>query len=367
MSIHRRKTKRGEIRYDVRLYRPDGNEYSKTFRTRREAERYQATERADRARGSWLDPQAGRVTFAEWADEWFTSNSHAWRPRTAEKHEMALRVHWKPRLGHFELSSIRPRQIQALVNDLATGGYSPASIQTYVGTLTALFSDAVDADLVGRSPCRAIRRPPVWSREKVVISPAQLHLLANTVGRRWRCLIYLGGIMGLRFGEAAGLYRSDLLLEEDQLLIRRTLTESRGRVSFGPPKTQSGIRNLSLPAPLARELADHCLRFDIQAAEQLMFASNTGGPIRRSNFGSRVLTPAAKEIGTPGLTFHGLRHSAATQWISDGVDPRTVQFRLGHSDPRLVLKLYAHASTAADRNAIALTERRYWPASSERV
>ena len=63
--IERRKTKRGELRYEVRLRRPDGREYSRTFRTKKEAERYQATERADRSRGTWIDPTAGQMSFAD--------------------------------------------------------------------------------------------------------------------------------------------------------------------------------------------------------------------------------------------------------------------------------------------------------------
>ncbi len=360
MSIHRRTTKNGQVRYDVRLYRPDGREYSKTFRTRRAAERFQATEQADRARGTWLDPQAGSITFAEWADEWFAANSHSWRPRTAEKHEMALRVHWKPRLGHLTLSAIRPRQIQSIVNDLVTHCYSSASIQTYLGTVTGLFSAAVDADLIGRSPCRSVKRPPLRSDEKLVITPTQLHRLADAVGPRWRCLIYLGGVMGLRFGEAASLQRRDVDLDAGELSIRRTVTETAGRISFGQPKTQAGFRTLAIPQPLVTELAAHIERFRIKGPDALLFADSRGRPIRRSNFANRVLAPATLEAGCRGLTFHGLRHTAATQWIADGIDARTVQFHLGHADPRLVLKLYAHASHNADRAAAETTAASIW-------
>lgn len=70
----------------------------------------------------------------------------------------------------------------------------------------------------------------------------------------------------------------------------------------------------------------------------MIFADTSGKPIRRSNFRSRVLVPASLQSGLEGLTYHGLRHSAATNWIMAEVDARTVQYRLGHSDPRLVLK-----------------------------
>ncbi len=67
----------------------------------------------------------------------------------------------------------------------------------------------------------------------------------------------------------------------------------------------------------------------------------------------RVWLPALELAGLsdPRLTFHGLRHSAATAWVAAGVGIRTAQHRLGHSTPRLVLALYAHATTQADRDA----------------
>ncbi|MDH3731449.1 MAG: tyrosine-type recombinase/integrase [Acidimicrobiia bacterium] len=57
----------------------------------------------------------------------------------------------------------------------------------------------------------------------------------------------------------------------------------------------------------------------------------------------------APPVERAGLTFHGLRHSAATQWVANGVDARTVQHRLGHADPRLVLLLYAPRLDAVER------------------
>ena len=117
--IQKRKLKSGEVRYDVRLRRPDGSHYVKTFRTKKEAETYKATEMADRARGTWIDPKAGKILFADWSAEWLKTWTMTWRPRTADKHQMAMRVHWVPRFGGQEVGSITPRQVQAAVDELA--------------------------------------------------------------------------------------------------------------------------------------------------------------------------------------------------------------------------------------------------------
>ena len=97
------------------------------------------------------------------------------------------------------------------------------------------------------------------------------------------------------------------------------------------------------------------------------FAAPKCGPLRYSLFRTRVFAPAIKRAGLDGLTFHGLRHAAATAWVAAGVDLRIAQHRLGHSTPRLVLELYAYATTEADRAAADLMGTRLFGSCDTRV
>jgi hypothetical protein len=65
VSIHRRTTKLHGVVYDVRLRAPDGQNYKRTFSTKRDAEAFEAEERSDRRRGTWLDPRGAEISFAE--------------------------------------------------------------------------------------------------------------------------------------------------------------------------------------------------------------------------------------------------------------------------------------------------------------
>ena len=84
-----------------------------------------------------------------------------------------------------------------------------------------------------------------------------------------------------------------------------------------------------------------------------MFTSPAGGPLRGTNFRTRVWEPAVRQAGLESLTFHGLRHAAASFMVDGGEHPRVIQHRLGHSTARLSLELYAHVSQEADRAAAA--------------
>ena len=105
MSIEARKLKSGRTVYDVRLRDPAGHGYKRTFRTKREAETFEASQRVDRVRGAWVDPRKSSTTFAEVAVSWLASNP-AKRQTSRARDEIVVRVHLLPALGHRPVGSI---------------------------------------------------------------------------------------------------------------------------------------------------------------------------------------------------------------------------------------------------------------------
>ncbi len=59
MSVDSRRLANGKTVYDVRLRTPDGRAYKRTFRTRRDAEQFEAGYRVARVSGGWVNPAAG--------------------------------------------------------------------------------------------------------------------------------------------------------------------------------------------------------------------------------------------------------------------------------------------------------------------
>jgi len=350
MSVHRRGTKRG-ARYDVRLRTPEGRSYKRTFRSRREANAYEAQELADRSRGTWQDPIRSATTFKAWAEQWLAF-ADGRRPKTVAWYNDVVDLHLVPVLGHRPLGSLTPVEVQRLVNGLGTR-FAPTTTRGYYAVLRAILNAAVNADLIGRSPCRGIRLPTGQAKERMIIGASEVHLLANAIGERFQAMVLLAAELGLRWGECAGLQVRDLDVLRRSVTIRRNVGEVRGVLIIGEPKTAAGARTVAASAPLMAELAEHLRRRGMTAenGEAWLFEAPMGGPLRYSSFRSRLWKPAVRAAGLNGFTFHGLRHSAATVWVASGVDPKTAQHRLGQSTPRLVLELYAHATSDADRAA----------------
>ena len=124
--------------------------------------------------------------------------------------------------------------------------------------------------------------------------------------------------------------------------IRSTLTVAEqitrgahGEPTSGPPKSGAGNRTLSMPAPLVELLAAHLSRRGLTGADggQLVFTMPEGGPLVYQNWRNRHWLPACRAVGLEGLGFHDLRRLNATGLVMEGVDVKTAQARLGHSDP----------------------------------
>jgi integrase len=73
-----------------------------------------------------------------------------------------------------------------------------------------------------------------------------------------------------------------------------------------------------------------------------VFVTRKGTFIGKSNFIKQVHTPMLKPAGLSVRKFHALRHTHASILLARGRSIRAVSERLGHSNPELTLRVYAH-------------------------
>jgi integrase len=322
-----------------------------TFSTKTEAGLYLAKVQTEMERGQWCDPTLGQTTFRDWATQWLQANP-AKRATTLARDKVVLNTHLLPVLGDRPLAKINPGHIRGCV-DLMSSKLAPSTVRTNVGVLKAILNAAVEADLIARSPIRAIRVTSGPPRERPTLTLNELARLA-AVDARYRALILSAGVLGLRWSEAIGLRIGDVDFLRRTLTVRQTMAEVDGRFHVADTKTRSSRRTLSVPAFLIDELAEHLATHRHGTGpDDLVFTAAEGGPLRRS-FEGRVFKRAVKDAGLdPALTFHGLRHVAASLMVEHGEHPRVIQARLGHATARLSMELYAHVPEAADRQVAA--------------
>jgi integrase len=373
-SIRRRKTDKGEWRYDVRYRTPDGTERSRTFTTRKKANTYAAIAEADKARCAWIDPRDASLSFGEVAGRWRASNPTK-RPTTKATDDLMLEKHILPSFAERKIGAITRGDVQALVNFWAEKA-APRTVRRRFGVLSAVFNFAAESDWIGRSPARGIKLPPITTTRSRQLEPEEIAAIAEAMAEDYRPMVWIGAFLGLRWSEVAGLRIGRLDLLRRTLSVAETVTrDAKGSPVFTAPKSDAGVRTLAMPAVLAEMLAAHLATRGTTAvdADELVFPSPGGGPLRYANWRRRVWKPACVKAGVAtvhknedtkleryeGPGFHDLRRANATGLVLARVDLKTTQTRLGHSDPRLTFAVYAQATSDADKAAAEALEAHF--------
>lgn len=340
--------KRGPGRWRARYRGPDGRERSQTFDRRMDAERWLAGVTVSTARGEWVDPMLGRMTFAEWTERW-ASTIVDLRPSTVARDLGMVRTHLIPAFGPVPLAKLTTVDVAGwIAAQTSAGRLASATVRKAGQILAKIMKSAVDSGLIVRSPCTSVKLPTERSRDMRFLTPTELVGLVDAVDVHYRVLILTAAYAGLRWGELAGLrvVRVDPLRRT--LTVVEQLNELNGSVTFGPPKTAAGRRSVRLPAFLTEALAEQVAGRSEPGPAGLVFPAPIGGPMRRSNFRRRAWLPATRRAGLDGLRFHDLRHTAVALAIAQGGHAKAIQERMGHSSVVVTLDRYGHLFEGLD-------------------
>ncbi len=355
-------------RWQARFRGPGGLLHSapSTFVRKSEAARWLTLTEAELLGGGWIDPEAGRVPFADYAAVWI-SERPGLRPKTVQLYRYLLRRHLSPAFASRSVAGITEADVRRWRAELLAAGVTPVTTAKAYRLLKSIMATAVDDGLIRRNPCRVRGAGSEKSPERPVLTVAEVYALADAADPRYRTLILLACFCGLRWGELAALRRRDIDTDAGTVRVGRQLTEVNGQLlTFGPPKTDAGKRIVIVPPMILNAVSDHLASHVAPEPDALVFASPAGTPLRHSNFRSRVWLPALAATGMTGIHFHDLRHAGNLFIASAGANLRELMERMGHSSSRAAL-IYLHstddrqralAAAVADRALAELQETR---------
>jgi integrase len=323
----------------------------------------------------------GKITVAEWLDQWLASLRLA--PSTRASYAKNIRLHLKPKLGHVQLSRLTGSQISALYRDLERAGRqdhkkgSPLSARTvrYVHTiLKAALAEAVIQGLLATNPAEKAKppsakeaRPPemvCWTAEQLsaFLGWADQHGCAD--GTAWRVL----ATTGMRRGEALALRWRDLDVDARRISVRRSVgvvkTKGQGEQLLEGPTKSIRPRVVDLDPQTVAALRSYRVAragLDLRLAREdaLIFGDPEGKHLHPDRFYRRFQRALAGcrrqlgEDGLPGIAVHDLRHTHATILLRDGVPVKVVSERLGHASVTITLQIYAHVMPGMQAAAAA--------------
>jgi integrase len=291
-----------------------------------------------KARGERVSP-AARATLDEVVAEWFAQVGGL-RPRTRASYATNLRLHVSPTLGRRRVAEVDADEVARLVRELEAEGLAPWTIRSVLSALSRVFGYAVRRGMVSANPVAKLdrgERPRIERRELPILTREEVAaLLAAAISDRYRLMLAVSILTGLRQGELLGLKWGDLDLGAGTLFVRRQLDRS-GR--FAPPKTPQAVRAVDLAPSLVAVLAAYRLGLDpaLSSDAALVFATATGKPLSWRNVTRSALGLAIERSGIEPLRWHDMRHAFASILIAQGLDVVYVSRQLGHASPAITL------------------------------
>ena len=168
---------------------------------------------------------------------------------------------------------------------LLDAGVSAVTAAKAYRLLKAILNTAVDDGLIRRNPCRIKGAGQEKSAERPILTVPQVYVLAAATDERYRVLVLLAASTSLRWGELAALRRFDIDAQARTVRVTRQLNErDGGGLSFGPPKSEAGVRIVAIPELITPDLAAHIETYARPGDDGLIFTSPGGGPLRHTNF-----------------------------------------------------------------------------------
>ena len=341
-------------RYQASYIGPDLARHTatNTFESKGDAEAWLSAERLLISLNSWTpaefrkaNAKANRpVHFGDYAEIWLKDREL--KPRTRAHYKSLL----EKQLSAWNLvtvKDIRPEMVREWHTSL--DATRPTLRAHSYGLLRAILATAVDDGLLAVNPAHI--RGAGNSKKVHLTKPAsleELDSLVDSLPGQYKSMILLAAWCALRFGELVELRRKDLDLVEGVIHIRRGAVRADGRIIIGTPKSEAGIRDVSVPPHLYPQLETHLENYVGASNEALLFPASDGV----SNLAPSTLYThfykAREAAGRPDLRFHDLRHTGAVLAAGTGATLADLRTRLGHSTVAAALR-YQHAVEGKDR------------------
>jgi integrase len=354
---------RADGRWEARYTDANGMRRSIMGKTAAEVEEKLTAAKNARNKGMPSAPDA-RKTVGQYAAEWLESRRRRIRESTWIRYEQHIRLQIVPVIGRVHLIKLNRDNLQHLYARCLADGLAPSSVAQVHTLMHHILKDAMRSDLIQRNVAELANPPRVEKREMQIYTTEQVETLLDAAEGHWLApMIALTVATGLRAGEVIALRWRDVDLPCGVLHVKRTRTRTaKGYVDGRSTKTGSGVRDIrlvpfavdALKSHRARQAAERLRLGELWVDEDRVFPSSMGKALDASNF-HRQWGKLLARASLPEIHFHDLRHSAASWLLSQGVPVVDVSKLLGHANPAITMRFYAHAlPDSQDRVAAAM-------------
>lgn len=307
------------------------------------------------------------MTVEQWGKKWLELYKSAKEYNTYTMYQNVLNKHIIPQLGDIRLNALKSHHIQELLNDIIQKGHHRTA-EIVKLTIKQIIQQAIINEYIYKDVSLKVSLPQSKKKEKRALTTEEKLLIEKSkLTQKERVFVDLLYYTGARRGEALALTVKDIDFINRKLIINKNLVlkDSQSDIK-NSPKTDAGNRLIPLPTKLLSELKEYLAN----VSSIYLFTKQNGELMTKSSFrrfwdnildkmniaagGDKFSrSETAIRLVSKDITPHIFRHTYATNLYYAGIDVKTAQRLLGHSNIQITLEIYTHLdnsniSTASD-------------------
>ena len=296
------------------------------------------------------------ITVAQWGTKWLKLYKSAKEYNTYAMYLNALNTHIIPALGGIRLSALKSYHIQEMLNNIISVGHHRTAEIVRL-TIKQIIQQAIINEYIYKDVSLKVSLPQSEKKEKRALTANEMSLIKQSkLTQRERTFVDLLYYTGVRRGEALALTVKDIDFINRKLIINKNLILKDGESHIkNSPKTNAGNRLIPLTTKLLSELKEYLTN----TSSIYLFTKQNGELMTKSSFrrfwdnildkmniaagGDKFSrSETAIRLIPKDITPHIFRHTYATNLYYAGIDVKTAQHLLGHSNIQITLEIYTH-------------------------
>jgi integrase len=283
---------------------------------------------------------SGKFSFKELTGLWMEDKQGSNRESTIYSYKRVLNARILPEFGDMDIKNIKPMHIHKFYQKMKNLDMSKKYI-SYVGSIIgSILKKGVALELIHKNPVENVDKPKMKkNKQKSWTADQAIQFLDVAKLKAEYYLTYLIAFYtGMRIGEVLGLHWTDIDFEKKMIHVQHTITLVEGSYVIGPVKTEASDRLIPISDNLIHQFQEH-IKFSPHASEDLVFRTKKG-KLEKPFTLRYQMKSICEGLEIPYIRFHDIRRTHTSILIDEGVSPKVVSQRLGHSDVSITLNIY---------------------------
>ena len=294
-----------------------------------------------------------QITVSDFFDDWLEYSKERWSPKT-----YYANICWvkniKKVIGNIYLQQLDVKTLENFYKYLRTKtNLSKTTIRHHYTIITTALNKAVLWGYIATNPNNKIEKPKGSKKEINCYCPSEaLHLLEVIKGEplKYQALIQLAIDSGARRSEITGLTWDDIDFDTGYITINKCTqyTKLEG-IYEKEPKSATSNRTFKLCdstikilRKYRKEQLENKLRLGTKWKNSKRVFTTLEGADMHPDTPSKILEKIIRKYNLKRITFHGLRHTAISLQIANGIQPQIISRRAGHSNISITHSIYSH-------------------------